>query len=99
MLTHVIGAKPATIGNSWGGAANAIYDEYHVSTVPRFSASWTPESGLPLPNRYAAVYRPDTLRAWKDCIVPVNGVPFAFTRGESRSLELPYPSDPCTNAK
>ncbi len=62
-LTHVIGAKPYSLGNSWGGAANAIYDHYHVSTVPRFASAWTPESGLPLPNRYAAVYHPDNTPA------------------------------------
>lgn len=59
MLTHVIGAKPYTVGSKWGGAANAIFDQYHVSTVPRFAAVWTAESGLPLPNRYTAIYHPE----------------------------------------
>ncbi|MFA6287596.1 MAG: hypothetical protein WC661_09455 [Opitutaceae bacterium] len=59
MLTQVIGAKPCTAGNPWGGTANAIFDQYHMSTVPRFASTWTPESGLPLPNRYTAVYHPD----------------------------------------
>ncbi|MFA6961874.1 MAG: hypothetical protein WC205_14055 [Opitutaceae bacterium] len=63
MLTHVIGAKPYTVGNSWGGAANLIFDQYHVSTVPRFATAWTPESGLPLPNRYESVYHPDPAAA------------------------------------
>ena len=61
MLTHVIGAKPYGVGNSWGGTVNAIYDQYHVSTVPRYATAWTPENGLPLPNRYAAVYHPDNI--------------------------------------
>lgn len=59
MLTHVIGAKSYAIGNTWGGADNAVFDQYHVSTVPRFSTTWTPESGLPLPNRYEEVYHPE----------------------------------------
>jgi hypothetical protein len=59
MLTHVIGDKPYMVGNRWGGAANAIFDQYHVSTVPRFSATWTPENNLPLPNRYVSVYHPE----------------------------------------
>lgn len=63
MLTHVIGAKPYAVGSTWGGAANAVYDQYHVSTVPRFASTWTPESGLPLPNRYAAVYHPNNTPA------------------------------------
>jgi hypothetical protein len=63
LLTHVIGAKPYAVGNPWGGTANAIYDQYHVSTVPRFASTWTPESGLPLPNRYAAVHHPENTPA------------------------------------
>lgn len=59
MLTHVIGAKPYAVGNPWGATANTAYDQYHVSSVPRFASTWTPESGLPLPNRYAAVYHPE----------------------------------------
>ena len=60
MLTHIIGAKSYSVGNNWGGAANSVFDEYHVSTVPRFASTWTPESGLPLPNRYASVYHPES---------------------------------------
>jgi hypothetical protein len=59
LFTHVIGAKPYTVGNPWGGAANALFDQYHVSTVPRFATAWTPENGLPLPNRYETVYHPE----------------------------------------
>jgi hypothetical protein len=58
MLTHMIGAQSYAIGNTWGGANNALFDQYHVSTVPRYSTTWTPESGLQLPNRYATVYHP-----------------------------------------
>ncbi|HSI08613.1 MAG: hypothetical protein ACAH89_11975 [Rariglobus sp.] len=58
MLTQVIGAKSYSIGNTWGGADNAVFDQYHVSTVPRYATTWTPENGLPLPNRYATVYHP-----------------------------------------
>jgi len=63
MFTHVIGAKSYAIGNTWGGTDNTIFDQYHMSTVPRFSTTWTPESGLPLPNRYATVYHPDNTPA------------------------------------
>jgi hypothetical protein len=59
MLTQMIGAKSYGIGNPWGGTANTVFDKYHVSTVPRYSTTWTPESGLPLPNRYAEVYHPE----------------------------------------
>jgi hypothetical protein len=67
MLTQLIGAKPYSVGNHWGDTANpastlkpnALFDQYHVSTVPRHSATWTPESGLPLPNRYAEIYHPE----------------------------------------
>ncbi|CAM2979837.1 hypothetical protein [Rariglobus hedericola] len=59
MLTHVIGAKSYGTGNIWGGAANTVFDQYHVSTVPRFATTWTPENGLPLPNRYAEIYHPE----------------------------------------
>lgn len=59
MLTHIIGAKSYSVGNKWGGAANMVFDEYHVSTVPRFASVWTPENGLPLPNRYVSVYHPE----------------------------------------
>jgi hypothetical protein len=75
MLTHVIGAKPCSIGNLWGGTANAIHDQYHVSTVPRFTSTWTPESGLPLPNRYATVYHPENTPA----------IPLADLRSSERS--------------
>ncbi|HEY9250515.1 MAG TPA: hypothetical protein VIO38_15355, partial [Rariglobus sp.] len=71
MLTHLIGAKPASVGNHWGDAANAastlkpnsLFDQYHVSTVPRFASAWTPESGLPLPNRYVQIYHPENTAA------------------------------------
>ncbi|MFA6959616.1 MAG: hypothetical protein WC205_02575 [Opitutaceae bacterium] len=58
MLSHVIGDQPYAFGNSWGDTANALFDEYHVSTVPRYASTWTPESALPLPNRYVEVYHP-----------------------------------------
>jgi len=58
MLSHLIGDQPYTFGNPWGGTANALFDQYHVSTVPRYASAWTPESGLPLPNRYVEVYHP-----------------------------------------
>ena len=58
MLTHQIQSQPWAIGNAWGGASNSIFDNYHLSTVPRYASTWTAESGLPLPNRYATLYRP-----------------------------------------
>ncbi|MFA6286649.1 MAG: hypothetical protein WC661_04625 [Opitutaceae bacterium] len=63
MLTQVIGSISYSIGNTWGGTANTVFDQYHVSTVPRYSTMWTPESGLPLPNRYATVYHPENTPA------------------------------------
>lgn len=58
MLSHVVGDQPYAFGNPWGDTANSLFDEYHVSTVPRYASAWTPESGLPLPNRYTEVYHP-----------------------------------------
>ncbi|MFH1496349.1 MAG: hypothetical protein ABII82_00860, partial [Verrucomicrobiota bacterium] len=63
MLTHVIGAQSYFVGNARGGTANAVFDRYHISTVPRYATAWTPDGDLPLPNRYVEIYRPEAVPA------------------------------------
>jgi hypothetical protein len=47
------------IGSPGSGGANAIFDEYFVSSVPRDnSVSWSPLSGAPLANTAMTVYDP-----------------------------------------
>lgn len=63
MLSHIIGEKPYSVGNAWGGPINAVFDQYYISTLPRNAPAWTPESGLPVPNRYVEIYHPPGVTA------------------------------------
>ncbi len=58
-LRNLAGATPADLGNKWGGATNAWFDQYYFSTVPR-NFSWDFASGQPLPGRYLRYYAPES---------------------------------------
>ena len=53
-LQHLIGQRPSSIGNPWGGTANAWFDRVFLSTVPRW-ASYAPAEPAFLPNPYLEV--------------------------------------------
>ena len=53
-LQHVAADKPYALGNSWGGATNAVFDQFFLSTLPRWLATmpWDPRNPPLLPNRH-----------------------------------------------
>ncbi|WP_309380848.1 hypothetical protein [Cerasicoccus frondis] len=54
-LTHLISEKPHMLGNTWGGAANEYFDQYFISSLPRWH-EWSLGSLPILPNRYIDFY-------------------------------------------
>jgi hypothetical protein len=53
--------RPFSIGNSWGGTRNAVFDQYFISSIPQDAGSsfWTPDTDPfenPLPNPSLEVY-------------------------------------------
>jgi hypothetical protein len=53
-LQHVAADKPYSLGNTWGGANNALFDRFFLSTLPRWMATmpWDPRNPPLLPNRH-----------------------------------------------
>ena len=54
---HLVSSRPNAVGNPWGGAANAVFDHFYFSTVPRW-ASFDPSDPLPLPNPWLELCAP-----------------------------------------
>lgn len=57
---HVAADKPYAFGNTWGGAANAGFDRFFLSTLPRWLATmpWDPRNPPLLPNRHVRLQIP-----------------------------------------
>lgn len=59
-LQHVAADKPYALGNTWGGAANAVFDRFYFSTLPRWLATmpWDPLAPPLLPGRHVRLHVP-----------------------------------------
>ena len=59
-LQHVAADKPYAFGNTWGGTANAGFDRFFLSALPRWLATmpWDPRNPPLLPNRYVRLQIP-----------------------------------------
>ncbi len=56
-LQHLASTRPNAVGNPWGGAANAVFDRFFFSTIPRWAA-FDPSLPLPLPNPWIELWAP-----------------------------------------
>ena len=54
---HLVASRPHAVGNPWGGDANALFDRYFFSTIPRWAA-FNPSDPLPLPNPFIELRAP-----------------------------------------
>ncbi len=75
---HLVSPRPNAVGNPWGGPANALFDRYFLSTIPRWAA-FNPSDPLPLPNPFIE------LRAPSAAPIPL-GERAAASDGSSRFL-------------
>lgn len=56
-LQHLVTARPHGVGNPWGGSANALFDRYFLSTIPRWAA-FDPSAPVSLPNPFIELRAP-----------------------------------------